>query len=108
MHCNSKIWNIDEKICFLEQKLFEHTKIIDELELSLKKLKVLPYISPKQPRKQSFFENNITLKKGKFVYIVNLYIKYTKTLSFFLIFQQILVKSLSLILCFLFKNIVLR
>ena len=85
MHCNSKIWNIDEKICFLEQKLFEHTKIIDELELSLKKLKVLPYISPKQPRKQLFFEKYVNLKKGKLFYGLNLliFLTYKKLTSNF-------------------------
>ena len=66
MHCNSKLWNLNEKIYFLEQKLFVQSHNIDELELNFKKLKVLPISSQKQLRKQSFSENNINLKKGKF------------------------------------------
>ena len=59
---------------FLEQKLFEHFKIIDELELTFRNLKVLPISSPKQPRKQLFFEKYVNLKKGKLFYGLNLLI----------------------------------
>ena len=76
MNSNSKLWKIDDTIYFLEQKLFEHSQIIDELELNFEKLKFVPNSSPKQPRKQSFFENNINLKKGNFFYIVSLNINY--------------------------------
>ena len=76
MHCISKLWNLDNKVYFLEQKLLEHSKIIDELELNFEKLKFVPNSSPKQPRKQSFFENNINLKKGNFFYIVSLNINH--------------------------------
>ena len=56
MHCNFKLWNLDGKVYFLEQKLFEHSKIIDELELILRKIRVLPVSSARQPRKQSFLK----------------------------------------------------
>ena len=83
MNCNSKLWNLDDKIYFLEQKLFENSKIIDELELNLKKLKVLPNSSQKQPRKQWFSEYNINLKKGKFCLFC--YLIYQVYLTFFIL-----------------------
>ena len=70
MHCNSKLSRIDEKIDFLERKLFEHCMIIDEFETSLKKLKVLSTSASIQFRKQSFFESKISPNKGKFSLMV--------------------------------------
>ena len=77
MHCISKLWNLDNKVYFLEQKLFEHSKIIDELELTFRKIRVLPVSSARQPRKQSFFENSIDIKKVNLLYGFNLFILLT-------------------------------
>ena len=84
MNCNSKLWNLDDKIYFLEQKLFEHSKIIEQLELNLKEIKVFPFSSPKQPRKQSLSENSINHKKGKFC--LYCYLIYQVYLTFFINF----------------------
>ena len=65
MHCNSKLSKVDEKIKFLERKLFEHSQLIDELTTDFYKRKLLPSKNYKQKRRQDTFQDCIKRNKGE-------------------------------------------
>ena len=66
MHFFSKLSNVDEKINFLDQKLFKHSQIIEELETELGKIKFLPIKSSKQSRRPFLLKNYVKQTKGIF------------------------------------------
>ena len=65
MHCNSKLFKVDEKIKFLERNLFDYSQLIDELAKSFYKIKFSPSKKSAQKRGQNTFQNHIKRNKGK-------------------------------------------
>ena len=65
MHCNSKLFKVDEKIKFLERNLFDYSQLIDELAKSFYKIKFSPSKNSAQKRGQNTFQNHIKRNKGK-------------------------------------------
>ena len=62
MHCNSKLFNVNQKIKFLERNLFENSQLINELTTNFCKLKLSP---TKQKRRQNTFQDHIKRNKGE-------------------------------------------
>ena len=72
MHFFSKLSNVDEKINFLEQKLFKHSQIIEELETEFGKIKFLPIKNSIQSRKSFLLKNYVKKSKGIFSLVFGL------------------------------------
>ena len=64
----SKLSIVDEKIDFLERKLFEYSKIIDELATSFEKLKFSLNKKSIQAGRENIFESHIKHNIGSFVF----------------------------------------
>ena len=62
----SKLSNVGEKINFLEQILFKHSQVIEDLETELTNLKFTSIKSSQQSRKPFLFKNCVQQTKGFF------------------------------------------
>ena len=71
MHYNSKLSKVNDKINFLERKLFEHSQLIDELTINFCKLEFLP---TKQNREQNNFQYYVKRNEGETIF--NYFIRY--------------------------------
>ena len=72
MHCNSKLSIIDDKINFLERKVFKYSQVIDELTLNIGKLNFLPTKKLTKNKRQNVLQNCIKQSKGKSLEYSNL------------------------------------
>lgn len=67
MHCNSKLTKFNERIKFLEKKLYDNSMFIDDLATKLNKLKFSSIKKSKHTREQNLLQNYVDKNKGKVI-----------------------------------------